>query len=521
MVLTDHMRMVAERVRAAVRAFGAMPPPRFPGVGLQPPGYPATNARTQARVSGRDALQGRIAIGAGPMLDRHSTYPATQLDPLKIESILREADLGVVYRYADMCKQVLERDAHLFGIDRGRRQSVANKPFLIQPKNYTALAKALAHFMREAVDGIDGFNDSVYQLQSANCVGYSAAETVWLPGRVRFPGPSGLITLDGLFPRSLAWVHGKHFQFKADSDEPLLDLGTDGAIHLPRHKFIFHRTSGDGIAATRGYIRSVVWLHFLKHCGLRDWAVFLHLYGIPQLYGHVERGLWQDPEMRKVLEAALVAYGTGESAPILPGRLTIEAKDGPIGSGAGDAHGKLVGLCNYEESKAVQGETLTSEAGQSGSYKLGEVHADSKHEVTVGDALTTASDIRADLFVSVIELNAFALARALGVPPEELVYALPRCEFRTDRETSPKERAEIIKLLSDGGLKVSIGQLRREYGLDTPTGDDDVLPGKPITIAAGGAVAGTADAAGGIMNPKPEVEADERAALPDGAPDRP
>ena len=35
------------------------------------------------------------------------------------------------------------------------------------------------------------------------------------------------------------------------------------------------------------------------------------------------------------------------------------------------------------------------------------------------------------------------------------VYALPRGEFRTDRETSPKERAEIIKLLSDAGMKVS------------------------------------------------------------------
>jgi phage gp29-like protein len=197
-----------------------------------------------------------------------------------------------------------------------------------------------------------------------------------------------------------------------------------------------------------------------------------------------------------------VAYGTGESAPILPDGLTIEAKDGPIGSGAGDAHGKLVGLCNYEQSKAVQGETLTTEAGQSGSYKLGDIHADSKHEVTVGDALGTASDIRSDVFVSAIELNAYELARALGEPPDELIYELPRCDFRTDRETSPKERAETINLLSDRGLKISIGQLRREYGLDTPTSDDDVLPGKPIPIAAGGAVTGTADAATGVENPK-------------------
>ena len=308
MLIADQIRMAAQRLRAEVRAFGAYLPPRFSGVGLRTPDFPFTNQRAQALVGKPEALEGRIAIGAGPMLDRYSSYPATQLDPLKIESILREADLGVVYRYADMCKQVLERDAHLVGIDRGRRQSVANKPFLIQPKNDTPLAKALTYFMREAIDGIDGFPDSIYQLQSANCVGYSASEIVWARGRVRFPGPRGMVTLRGLFPRSLQSVHGKHFQFKQDSDEPLLDLGTDGAIHLPRHKFIFHRCAGDGIASTRGYIRSVVWLHFLKHCSLRDWAVFLHLYGIPQLYGHVDRGLWQDANMRRVLEQALIAY---------------------------------------------------------------------------------------------------------------------------------------------------------------------------------------------------------------------
>jgi len=512
---TDRLRLATERLRARARTFTTWMPPRFPGVGLRPPGYPATNPQAQARVSGRDALEGRIAVGAGPMLDRYSTYAATALDPLKIDSILRQADLGICYRYCDMAHQVLQRDAHLFGIDRGRRQAVANKPFLIQPKNDTPLAKALSHFMREVVDGIDGFPDGVYQLLGASCPGYSCSEIVWAPGRVRFPGlKDEIVTLHGLFPRSLQWVHGKHFQFKADSDEPLLDLGQDGCIHLPRHKFVFHRAPGDGIAATRGYIRSVVWLHFLKHCSFRDFAVFLHLYGIPQLYGKVERGLWQDSNMRRVLEAALVAYGTGESAPILPDGLSIEAKDGPIGSGAGDAHQRLIGLCNYEQSKAVQGETLTSEPGTSGSYNLGIVHADSKHEVTVGDALGMAADLRTDVFLSAIELNAHDLARALDADPEELVYALPRGEFRTDRETSPKERAEIIKLLSDAGMKVSISQLRREYGLDTPTGSDDVLPGKPVTLSSGGAVASTTDAAAGVVNPKPAASTAGRDAAP-------
>jgi len=69
-------------------------------------------------------------------------------------------------------------------------------------------------------------------------------------------------------------------------------------------------------------------MHFFKHATLRDWNVFLHLYGIPPLHGS-------------------------------------------------DAWFRMAGFCNAEPSKAVLGETLTTEAGESGSYKLGDIHQDS------------------------------------------------------------------------------------------------------------------------------------------------
>jgi phage gp29-like protein len=499
---SERARVAANHMRAAIRAFSSVVPPRLPGLGLQEPNYPLTNPRAEARASGRDALEARITYGAGPTLDRWSSHPATKLDPLKIESILKQAQLGVVYRYVELGHEVIRRDGHLFGVDRGRRQGVSNKPFLVQPKNESPLCKAIAHFLREVVDGIDGFPTSIFEALVSNCVGFSGSELVWAPGRVRFAGLDGKpVTIQGIFPRRLDSVHGKHFQFKTDSDEPLLDLGTDACIHFPRHKFLFHRCAGDGLATTRGYIHSVVWLHFLKHCGLRDFATFLHIYGIPQLFGKMDRGFWADPKMRRILELALIAYGTGSSAPVLPEGLDIDAKAGPIGSGAADAHQVLIVLCNYEISKAVQSEVLTSEPGTSGSYNLGMVHADQQHEVVVGDALGMAADIRADLFVSAIELNAYALARALNVQPEELLFAVARGEFRTDKETSPKERAETITRFADSGMPISMNQVRREYGLDAPTGKDDVLPGKPITLSSGGAAAGATRASEGVTNP--------------------
>ena len=56
------------------------------------------------------------------------------LDPTKIVSILQEADKGIVLRYADLCHQVLQRDGHLFGVDRARRRSRRACPCASPPR---------------------------------------------------------------------------------------------------------------------------------------------------------------------------------------------------------------------------------------------------------------------------------------------------------------------------------------------------------------------------------------------------
>lgn len=518
MALSDRLRSVAGRaavaaMRAALRlhrfSTSSVPPPSMPGVGLPESPYPLTNPRTAARVSAPDALDVRIATRAGPMPTRVSAYPASRLDPSKIDRIFKSADLGIaLWDYGDLCKQMRERDSHLMGIDRQRRQGVANKPFLIWPTSDTdPLAVAMANCMRAVVDGIDGLPSAVYSSLSKNCDGWSLSEIIWAPRTIRFQLPDGMgggpmISVEGMWPRSIEWVHPKHSEFKFDSDEPLLNLGSDGAVPLPRHKFIYMRAVGEGIVSARGYSRSVVWMHFFKHATIRDWNVFLHLYGIPFLYGKAKREMWKDEKMKQVLELAIQAYGSGDQAPILPDGLEIDVKD-PVSMGAaGDAHFRLAGFCNAEESKAVLGETLTTEAGESGSYKLGYVHQDSAHEVVVGDALWTAGDLRTDLFLSAIELNADELGKALNARPEQLPLVNPLCGFRTDREWTPEVRMKVFGMAADMAIPVSISQVRREIQLDKPHSPDDQVKGKPVTLPDGAKAVGSTEAAEGVDNPK-------------------
>lgn len=532
MALVDRVRRAVDRValqmhRWATRPSGQASPPR-PAAQAQPPAYggvgtiptprrpdQGTRAEQQLERDRPEVLRSRVSVNAGPYSDRISGYPASNLDPSKIDRIFRSADLGVaIWQYGELCKQMRERDSHLLGIDRQRRQGVANKPFLLWPSNANdPVQVAMCNAQRAIIKNIDGFKLAVYAMLSKNCDGWSLNEIVWSPGKLRFQIPDGngggpLVSVDGLWPRQIFWVHAKHTEFALDSsDEPLLNMGSSGPVRLPRSKFIYSLTPGEGIATARGYSRSVVWQHFFKHASIRDWNVFLHLYGIPYLEGKIQQEYWKNAEFREVLELALQAYGTGESAPILPEGVSINVKDPVSLGGAGQAHAALAGFCNAEQSKAVLGVTLTTEAGDSGSYKLGSVHQDGAQEVVVGDAGTTAEDLARDLLLAAIELNAVPLGRALedqGIKatPEELAMSVAETAFRTDREWTPKQRLEIFRDAAAIGVTGSKTQVRNELQIDPPNGDDDALKGEPITIADGARAAGAADASDGIDNPK-------------------
>jgi len=483
------------------------------GTGAGAGDYPGTNRRLQAELEDPSYLSVRTAVRAGPLPTRISTYPASSLDPLKIDRILQQADRATaVWQFADMNYQMRQRDAHLMGIDRQRRQGTANKELLIHPlSDRDPLSVALAHVRRSIWLGIDNAPAAVYSALSKNCDGWSLSEIIYEQCRLRIELPDGygsskIVSVPGIWPRSIEWVHPKHTTFKQDTDECLLDMGGGNVIHLPQHKYLYSLAAGDGIAPGRGYSRAVIWMHFFKHASLRDWNVFLHLYGIPMLEGRLSRENWNDAKMRAVLERAMQAYGTGEENPILTSGMDMKINQPTSVTGADNAWHTLAGFCNAEQSKAVLGSTLTTEAGGA-SYNLGYIHQDSTHEAIVGDAQGTASDIEADIFQSAIELNAVALARAfeehsVRCLPEELPLIGADVAFATDREWTPETRMKIFLGLANGGIRGSISQVRRELRYDAPSGPEDEFTGKPVVVPAGAAAVGSADASAGVANPK-------------------
>ncbi len=517
-----------ERIAGRADMLGMASAPRFPGTGILGAGGMISPTGSSPRVARdierailadpREALESRIASAPGPIPTRLRTNAASKLDPTKIERIFSAADLGIaIYEYADLCKKMREVDTHLMGVDRHRRQAVANKPFVIAPSDPTdPVAVALAHLERRSIGEIENFPEVVYSTLSKNCDGWSLSELIWKPGALRFRLPDGhgggqTVTVEGLWPRAIEWVHPKHTEFDTagqGADVPMLNVGSTGAIHLAPHKFLYSRAPGEGIASARGYSRAVVWMHFFKHASWRDWVIFLHIYGIPFLQGKVSRGKWNDAALKQVLVHALEVYGTGEERPILPDDVGIDVHDAVSVTGAGDAHKAMIGTCNAEISKAVEGVTLTSEAGGAGSYALGYVHADAAHEVIVGDAAATGADITSQVLRSMVEVNADAIARAfagagLRCTPADLPSRTAPGTFRTDREWTPETRQKIFAGAIKDKVPVSLAQYRHELQLDAPHDPNDELRADAIVVPEGSVTVDAKEAQDGVKNPKP------------------
>lgn len=478
MAIWDRLREAARGLVGSPR-IAAPPAPNLPtAVG------PSRINQNQQRIANDVmALLGRLSYAAGPSKTRYSSMPASGLTPERIYQAHQSARLGFPLQKAELDEEILDRDAHLYGLDQARKVEVSGKPLKLRPFNETEVAALLASFCEAVLYDLDGFDQDVEDLLTANGRGYGCSEISWGWKRVRCADSTGSRqTLTVFRPVSLDWVHPKHFQFEETTDEPLLVLGT-GIIRLPPGKFVFHASSGTGLIARRGFMQQCVWLHAVKQWSLRDWVVYSNLFGIPQIEGIYDGAITQLGEERGIYEAILRDFGQG--IPVIhPSDFRIESQPPPEGGKSDDVFGALIGWSNGEMSKRVQGQTLTTEIGGQGSYALGEVQADVKHAIVKSDARKLAQTLRSDLLRPLIILNSATLCAAFNTTLDELLACIPRISWRIERETTPQVRQQIFKGLQDQGLEIDEEQIREEFGADAPRPGSKPLTPRVATPAA-------------------------------------
>ncbi|MEM5789977.1 MAG: DUF935 family protein, partial [Syntrophobacteraceae bacterium] len=327
---------------------------------------------------GREIKMGEIKspetreISVQLIRDRWSTYPSSGLTPERLAAILRAADQGDMLRQAELFEEMEEKDAHLASQFQIRKLAVQGLSWEVLPATDDAPGAKAAELCTAAISGLSDFDDHVLDMLDALPKGYSMLEVMWD------------VSSGQAMVRDLRWIHPKKVTFW-DSIHPriLTEEEPIRGVDPAPFKFLYHRYKArSGYDTRAGILRVCAWMYLFKNYGIKDWAAFAEIYGMPLRLGKYEPGASKSD--KEALLNAIRSLGS-DAAGIISKSTEIEFVESQKSSGTGqNIYESLVRFCDAQMSKAILGQTLTSEAGGEkgqGSLALGRVHGDVRQDL--------------------------------------------------------------------------------------------------------------------------------------------
>lgn len=419
-------------------------------------------------------------VAAAQVTDKYSEYPSDGLTPVRLAEIFKEADAGDVLRQAELFEEMEEKDPHLFSQLQTRKNAVTGLDYEVIPfDSDDPRDKEIAEFVEAQLGGIEGFEDIMLDLLDAIGKGFAVSEIMW-------SYDEGRVVVDDIRSR-----HQKRFFW--DSVDDSFKVRTQEApegIELPKNKFIVHKYKArSGHPSRAGVLRVVAWMYLFKNYTLKDWVAFCEVFGMPLRLGKYQPGASEDD--KRALMQALVAIGA-DAAGIFPDGTAIEFVNTEKTSST-DLYERLARYCDEQVSKAILGQTLTSDSG-GGSYAQSKTHNDVRHDLTVADCKAIAATLRRDLIRPLVLYNFGEDKR------------IPYLRFDAEESEDLTQTATVIgTLIREAGLKVPTSYIYKKFSIPKPEGDEEVAtppgqtaqgagfgpfsfkaqPGEPIALKAG------------------------------------
>lgn len=319
-------------------------------------------------------------------------------------------------------------DGHYASVLQTRKLALLGKGYEIQPASDEPQHMEQAEFVRWNIDNMQGsFFQDLYELLDAEGKGFALSEIVWLYLK---NGPyAGKVGLKQLKSKDQQYYGFSLDEFDNIHDDgivqnPFLSHGmrmantytektlqtlqssTIGGTHynrrLPREKFVHFVFNG---RAENPYGRGLggvcYWYSWFKtEGGYKFWMVFLEQFGQPTVTVTTSKEIGE-PDKRK-LRSILKALQQ-ETGIILPEGIELDLLEATRSGEAG--YDKLIDKCNAEISKAVLGQTLTTEQGARGARSLGDVHQEVLHDLLMFDADLLEATINEQLIRRLVDYN--------------------------------------------------------------------------------------------------------------------
>jgi phage gp29-like protein len=404
--------------------------------------------------------------------DRYLDYPISGLEPNTLVSAMRDADLGDVELWMELCEEMEDRDAQVAQCLYTRKAAVVACDYDVMPwRDYrrrdnklpaTAKDQEVADFVREVLFGLPSFEDRLLDLLDGIYKGFACLEINWKKGgRRRY-------TINDLI-----WVPQRKITFyNSEGGEPRLLTEQKSLEGVPlRGDWVFHMPRTRSIEPWRGGLaRDLAWWFAFKHFTIRNWLVFMETHAHPLRLGIYPQGMSEADKaniynaLRRMStdQAALVAEGTDGKSPI-----KIEYPQ------TSQASGTFMSFSEYADSqitKCILGQTLTSGADGKGSYALGKIHNDVRLTILAADADALSCTIRDQLIKPLVVYN-YGKAFADRLPWFKIDYIPP--------EDMQKVATALGILSQQVGVSFSEKSIHERFGTDAPDGDEDATTPEP------------------------------------------
>ena len=386
-----------------------------------------------------------------------SGYPADGLNPLRLAAILRDADAGDPLRYLELAETIEERDPHYMGVLGTRRRSVSQIGVTVEPASDAQEDEDRAAMVRTWLKR-DELADELFHILDCIGKGFSFTEIVW-------DTSSGQWMPDRLKRRDPRW-----FRFaRHDLETPLLLDPNGQARPLDAFRFI-HATiqAKSGLALRGGLARVAAWGWMFKAFTQRDWAVFTQTYGQPLRVGKWGPGA---SEADKETLFRAVANIAGDCAAIIPETMTIDFVETKSVGATADLYRQRADWLDQQISKAVLGQTATTDA-IAGGHAVGREHRSVQEDIERADARALAAILNRDLVRPWMQLE-------FGPLP-----AYPRIVIARPEKEDLTALAQALGTLVPLGLRVGQAEVRSRFGLAEPGPEDAVLEPRAAPVPA-------------------------------------
>lgn len=419
---------------------------------------------------------------------------ASNITPERCARALREAESFFIEPFIVLAEEIEERDMHYSSVLRTRKLKAASLPMTITPGGESEKDLMLAEEIRKLMnrpfikmlkmDLLDGLGK-----------GFSVCELMYRTSKTKWE----II--------SAPWVDARFFEFDQETRQELLlkdKQNPNGGTKLSPGKYVVHKPRiKSGLPIRNGLARLQVVMFMLKSFSIRDWWAFSEIYGMP-----VRLGKYHPNATQKQIDTLVDAVRNlaSDAGAVVPEGMDIDIKEAKRGESGQVMFESMARWCDEQTSKAVLGQTMTTENGSS--YSQANIHNEVRLDIANWDGMQLASTFNEQVIQPYIEMN-------YGIQA-----AYPMVSFEEEDAEDTEKWVKNVGEMVDRGLKVCTSDVYDRLKLKIP--DDKtqsvLLPKDLVSGIQGVSVSeSTADLAtnrqvGHIAMNRKETESD---ALPD------